>query len=165
MKVYKVKFPAALAPNDPAEMQDLLLKLISDANPENEQPDAPMDDIVPEGEDPVEVESEWELLEGGKAPKEKVADDEIDEDNDGIVVRRYEFYEYAGPYDAEHEPTSLFLDTDLPEPPVGELGAFLSANMVAAVLQPEAVPEPSTLLLSVSSIGWLVVGRKPRVSA
>jgi hypothetical protein len=53
----------------------MLCRLISDANPENEQPDIPLDDIVPEGDDPAEVESEWELLEGGKAPKEKVAED------------------------------------------------------------------------------------------
>ena len=159
MKVYKVKLPSSLAPNDPAEMQDLLARLISDANPENEQPDVPLDDIVPEGDDPIEIESEWELLEGGKAPKVKMQDDEIDEDNDGIVVRRYEFYEYTGPYDAEHEPTSIFLDTELLEPPVGELGAFLSANMVAAVLQQQVVPEPSSIVLGPCAGGLLACYR------
>ncbi|MEZ6068940.1 MAG: PEP-CTERM sorting domain-containing protein [Pirellulales bacterium] len=162
MKVYKVKLPASQAPDDPVAMQELLMQLISDANPENDQPDVPLNDIVPEGEDPAEVEAEWELLEGGAAPKEMMAEDDIDEENDGIVIRRYEFYKYTGPYDAEHEPTSLFLDTDLLEPPMGELGDFISANMVAAVLQPAGVPEPSTLLLGLTSVCWLLVVRRQR---
>lgn len=137
MKVYKVKLPASAAPDDPVEMQALLVRLISDANPENQQPDVPFDDIVPEGDDPAEVESEWELLEGGKAPKEKMNEDPIDEMNDKLIIRRYEFYEYTGAYDAEHEPITAFLDPgDLLEPPVGELGNFISANMVGAVLNP-----------------------------
>ncbi|TWT95431.1 hypothetical protein Pla108_35790 [Botrimarina colliarenosi] len=86
--------------------------------------------IVPE--DLGETETEWELLEGG------VMDEVEDELGDGkhAVVRRYEYYEYTGPYDEEHEPLSLFLDQDLPEPPEGELGQFISANMVAANLEP-----------------------------
>lgn len=165
MKVYKVKLPAALAPDNPAEMQDLLLKLISDANPENDQPDVPLNDIVPEGDDPIEIESEWELLEGGKAPKEKMHDDEIKENDDGLVVRRYEFYEYTGAYDAEHEPLSLFLDEDLPEPPVGELGKFLSSNMVAAVLQQQVVvPEPSAIVLAACGLVLCAGYRKLRTA-
>ena len=117
------------------------MKLISDANPENEQPDVPLNDIVPEGENPIEVESEWALLEGGGAPKEKVDEDPIDEENDKVIIRRYEFYEYTGVYDEEHEPITLFLDPgDLLEPPAGELGKFLSANMVAAVLNVDPAP-------------------------
>lgn len=159
MKVYKVKLPSALAPDNPAEMQDLLLALISDADSENDVPDVPLNDIVPEGEDPIEVESEWELLEGGSAPKEKMDEDNIDEDVDGIVVRRYEFYEYTGLYDEEHEPLSIFLDQDLAAPPAGELGAFLSANMVAAVLQQQVVPEPSAALLGLGGFGLLACRR------
>jgi hypothetical protein len=144
MKVFKVKLPASQAPADPAQMQALLLRLISDANAENEQPDVPLNDLVPEGDDPVEVESEWELLEGGKAPKEKVAEDEVDEDdpeNDKLIIRRYEFYKYTGLYDEEHEPITEFLDPgDLLEPPAGELGSFISSNMVAAVLNPIGLP-------------------------
>jgi hypothetical protein len=162
MKVFKVKLPASQAPADPAEMQALLLRLISDANPENEQPDVPLNDIVPEGDDPIEIESEWELLEGGKAPKEKVAEDAVDEDdpdNDKLIVRRYEFYEYTGPYDDEHEPTSLFLEDCCLEPPAGELGDFISANMVAAVLQP-VVPEPATVVLGLFGLAMLGIRRR-----
>jgi hypothetical protein len=134
MKVFKVKLDNA--PQDPAAMQDLLMQLISDADPGNEQADIPIDGIVPFGENAAEIETEWELLEGGAAPKEKMNEDEIDEQNDKTIIRRYEFYEYTGTYDAEHEPITLFLDPgDLLAPPAGELGDFISANMVAAVLQ------------------------------
>jgi hypothetical protein len=157
MKVYKVKLSASAAPDDPQEMQALLLRLISDANPENEQADVPLNDIVPEGEDPAEVESEWELLEGGKAPKDKVNDDAIDEMNDKLIIRRYEFYKYTGAYDAEHEPITAFLDPgNLLEPPAGELGNFISANMVGAVLNP--VPEPTTMSLGIG-LGMLLLVR------
>lgn len=87
--------------------------------------------IVPEDE--VETETEWELLEGGKM---KAAEDEVGE-NGKAIIRRYEYYKYTGPYDNEHEPTSLFLDEDMDAPPAGELGDFISANMVAANLEPE----------------------------
>ncbi|MEZ6190633.1 MAG: hypothetical protein R3C45_05000 [Phycisphaerales bacterium] len=134
MKVFKVKLDNA--PQDPAAMQNLLMQLISDADPGNEQADIPIDGIVPFGENAAEIETEWELLEGGAAPKEKMNEDEIDEQNDKTIIRRYEFYEYTGTYDAEHEPLTLFLDPgDLLAPPEGELGDFISANMVAAVLQ------------------------------
>ncbi len=101
-------------------------------------------DIVPE--DGVEVETEWELLEGGKM---KMAEDEVGE-NGKAVIRRYEYFKYTGAYDAEHEPLTLFLDTDLLEPPAGELGNFIAANMVAVNLV--AVPEPSTSALLLSGL-------------
>jgi hypothetical protein len=142
------------------------VRLISDANPENEQPDVPLDDIVPEGDDPIEIESEWELLEGGKAPKVKVQEDAVDEDdpdNDKLIIRRYEFYEYTGLYDEEHEPITEFLDPgDLLEPPAGELGKFLSSNMVASVLQPIAIPEPASAVLSLGFIVMLGWGARSR---
>ena len=91
--------------------------------------------IVPDGIG--ETETEWELLEGGLG-KMQEAEDDVPEDH-WAVIRRYEYYEYTGAYDAEHEPITLFLDPgDLLEPPVGELGQFISANMVAANL---AAPE------------------------
>jgi hypothetical protein len=107
------------------------------------------------------VESEWELLEGGSAPKEKVAEDDVDEgdqENDKLIIRRYEFYEYTGPYDDEHEPTSAFLEDCCLEPPPGELGPFISSNMVGAVLQPIAViPEPTTLVMLGLVVGVMLL--------
>jgi hypothetical protein len=90
--------------------------------------------IIPDGAG--EVESEWELLEGG-VDKEIRAGDKVPKDS-YAVIRRYEFFEYTGAYDEEHEPISLFLEEDMAEPPVDELGQFISANMVAANL---AAPE------------------------
>ena len=86
--------------------------------------------IIPDGAG--EVESEWELLEGGVG-KEIAAADDVPEGK-FAVIRRYEYFEYTGPYDDEHEPTSVFLDQEMPEPPGDELGPFISANMVAANL-------------------------------
>jgi hypothetical protein len=164
MKLYKIKLPASQAPDDPAEMQALLLRLISDANPGNDQPDVPLNDIVPEGEDPAEVEAEWELLEGGAVPKVKVNDDPIDEEdaeNDKLVIRRYEFYEYTGAYfEPEHEPNTRFLEEELLEPPDGELGIFLSSNMVAAVLEQNIIPEPATLTMVSIGLGTLMLVRR-----
>jgi hypothetical protein len=93
------------------------------------------DDIVPE--DAAETETEWELLERGMVD---AAEDQVREE-DKAIIRRYEFYKYTGDYTDEHEATSLF-DSDInPEPPVGELGDFISANMVAANLAPMVVVE------------------------
>ncbi len=87
--------------------------------------------IVPE--DAAETETEWELLEGGKMAQ---AEDEVPEGKKS-VIRRYEFYQYSGPYDPEeHEPlTNWNGDSD---PPANELGQFISANMVAANLEAPA---------------------------
>jgi len=63
--------------------------------------------MVPE--DSVEVETEWELLEGGKAPK--VKEDQV-QDTDKLIIRRYEFFEYTGPVTDENEPDFVFLDQD-----------------------------------------------------
>ena len=131
------------------------MELISDANPENEQPDEPLHNVVPFGDNPVEIETEWELLEGGRNPKQKVGEDEIeDPENPKRVIRRYEFYEYTGIYDVEHEPVTLFTETDLLLPPDGERGKFLSANMVAAVIQNAAaapIPEPASGAMMLST--------------
>lgn len=83
--------------------------------------------IVPEDE--VETETEWELLEGGAMEQ---AEDEVP-DGMKAVIRRYEFFAYTGPYDNEHEPISTW--DGIGDPPAGELGQFIAANMVAANLE------------------------------
>jgi hypothetical protein len=172
MKIYKVKLPESQAPNDPVEMQALLLRLISDANPENNKPDEPLNDIVPHGEDPIEVETEWELMEGGKAPREKVREDEIGE-SDKVVVRRYEFYEYIGQVNEDNEPISVWEDVGNPLDPgldvfddegnlvfAAERGDFISSNMVAAVLNP--IPEPTAAIAFAAGCGLLPLFRRRR---
>lgn len=93
------------------------------------------DDIVPEDE--AETETEWELLERGMVG---AAEDKV-RDQDKAVIRRYEFFKYTGTYDDEHEAISLFDSDVMAEPPVGELGDFISANMVAANLAPQVIVE------------------------
>jgi PEP-CTERM motif len=163
MKVFKTKLETV-----PDNLQDLLEQLISgDPNDPNYA------NIIPQGE--VETETEWELLEGGANPKEKMNEDPV-EDNDKVVIRRYEFYKYIGPVDEENEPASQWETLGNPLDPgldvldgggnvifAAERGDFISANMVAAVLAP-VVPEPSTLLLGMISFGLLCTRRK-RASA
>jgi hypothetical protein len=147
VKVFKIKLDYV-----PDDMQGLLERLIS-----GDPADSNFDGIAPQGE--TEVETEWELLEGGKNPKEKVDEDPL-EDSDKIVIRRYEFYKYIGAVDEENGPISLWEDIGNPLDPgldvldgdgnvlfAAERGDFISANMVAAVLGP-IVPEPSTLVVS-----------------
>jgi hypothetical protein len=51
--------------------------------------------------EPDEVETEWRILQTGGANDELVGGDERLEQGDEVVTRRYEFYEYSGPLDAE----------------------------------------------------------------
>lgn len=86
-------------------------------------------------------------------------DEDALEQSDKLIIRRYEFYEYTGQYDEEHEPITLFLDPgDLLEPPEGELGNFISSNMAAAVIG-NVVPEQSTTVLGLIGVGWLLLRR------
>jgi len=157
VKVFKVKLTTA--PQNEAEMQALLMDLMSG------------NAMVPE--DGTEIETEWELLEGGRNPKDKVDEDQIDEQNDKTIIRRYEFFEYAGVYDAEHEAVDPLLDTfgtiDGLDPNMipdgmggfGDLvGDFIAANMAAAVLNP--IPEPSSISLFLIGIGMMTVRRRSR---
>jgi len=90
--------------------------------------------LVPE--DISETETEWELLEHGMIADAK---DRIRDANQKAIIRRYEFFKYAGPYDSEHEPSTAFDGKVITVPPVGELGNFISANMVAANLAPQVI--------------------------
>ncbi len=164
MKVYKTKLE--IGPTNDQEMQDLL-ELLTSGDPN----DPDYANIIPQGE--IETESEWELLDGGKNPTEKMQEDEVG-DNDRIVIRRYEFYKYVGPVNEDNEPISLWEDIGNPLDPgldvlddlgnvvfAAERGDFISANMVAAVLAPAAVvPEPSTILLGLIGVGALLLTRR-----
>jgi len=113
------------------------------------------DGVVPEEE--IEVEVEWELLEGGfegEPGKQIEAEDEIGQ-NVVSILRRYEFYEYTGLYSEEHEPMSEYLGEG--DPPMGELGPFIVANMVAVNL---AVPEPTSVCLALIGAGLFLVVRR-----
>ena len=85
--------------------------------------------------------------------------------NAEAVIRRYEYYKYTGPYDpTDHSPLSAFTGGNLTEPPAGELGAFISANMVAANLA-APIPEPRTYALLLAGLCVLVFASRRRLNA
>lgn len=124
---------------DPVEMPDSIWMLVTET--ETEQP-TDLEDLVSGGPlaGEIEVETEWELLEGGVQEQH----DFEPGDASKSIVRRYDYYEFAGQYTGEHEPITVF-DPAIHNSPedVGELGPFIAANMVAVNL----VPEPATVLL------------------
>lgn len=82
--------------------------------------------IVPENAGETEVE--WELLETGN-PND--LEDNVPAGMES-VIRRYEFYQYTGPYSDEHEADTAWGGEG--DPPASELGQYIGANMVAANL-------------------------------
>jgi hypothetical protein len=106
-----------------------------------------LDDLVSDGvlvpHEETETEIEWEFLAGGE-----MFELEADVPEAGkSIVRRYEYFKYTGPYSDEHEPTAPKWDGVGDFPPTA--GAFIAANMVAVNF---AIPEPSTVLLALTSI-------------
>lgn len=107
MKIYVTEDP------EPAELDHLL----------SEDPRVP--------QEPAEVEMEWELLQSEKG-KDRHSEHgaQIGEGNES-VTRRYEFYEYTGPYDAE---THEALPSSDSNPQEGEVGNYIGAQMAAVNL-------------------------------
>jgi len=128
----------------PADLNELI-----SYDPNNLDPKMPS--VAPQL--PSEVETEWELLSDDSVGDIQPPDMMID-NNQGAVVRRFEYYKYTGQYDEVHLPTSSFTGG---QPDPAELGDFMMANMVAANLQ---VPEPSSLLLFFPTLALLA--RTPR---
>jgi hypothetical protein len=108
---------------------------------------ADLDDLLSGGPlaGELEVETEWELLEGGLAAP--IEHDFEPDDASRSVIRRYEYFQYTGGYfEPEHEPKSAW--DGIGDPPANELGDFIAANMVAVNL----VPEPSTIALLLTAV-------------
>jgi hypothetical protein len=119
-----------------------------------------LDDLVSGGPfaGEIEIETEWELLEGGLAAP--IEHDFEPDDASRSVIRRYEYFAYTGAYfEPEHEPNSSW--DGLSEPPANELGDFIAANMVAVNL----VPEPSAIAILFTALGLIAVRRKPTTAA
>lgn len=128
---------------EPAELDHLLLG----------------DPAVPDGSEPAEVEVEWLLLQAGKDGADELDSglDDLAADSES-VTRRYEFYKYTGPYDAEGE--ALVENPDQDPSAVGE---FIGAQNAALNLAP-FVPEPGTgVLLGIGSLVTLSVRRRQQV--
>lgn len=117
MKIYVTESP------EPAELDHLLSE----------------DDRVPD--EPAEVEMEWELLQSEKGQVRNSEHGAQVGEGDESVTRRYEFYEYTGPYDAESHEARPEHDSDpLPE----EIGNYIGAQMAAVNLSDPIVVTTTT---------------------
>jgi hypothetical protein len=110
--------------NRPVELRDLVA----------DDPDDPDDENWTNGE-PDEVETEWHILQTefskpGEGNDELLGANEELPDGDEVVTRRYEFYEYAGPYDEE---TNEILCDEYPDPlPAPECAVELVGNYIGS---------------------------------
>jgi hypothetical protein len=104
------------------------------------------DDRVPESE--TETEIEWELIQSEQGvPHKSEHGGQIKEGNKS-VTRRYEFYEYVGPYDAETHEAKPDSDSN---PLPGEVGNYIGAQMAAVNLEPAIVVTTTTTTTTSSS--------------
>ncbi|BBO33418.1 PEP-CTERM sorting domain-containing protein [Lacipirellula parvula] len=118
----------------------------------------PGDPGVPDGSEPTEVEIEWQLLQDGKDGVGEVDSgfDDLAADSES-VTRRYEFYSYIGPYDAEGEATE-----ENPGLNLEFVGDFMGSQNAALNLAPFAIPEPGSLVLLGISLAGLAGARRLR---
>lgn len=83
--------------------------------------------------------------------------------NAAAILRRYEFYKYAGPYDEDtHEAKPIGNDSN---PAADDIGIYLGAQNGAVNLNLAAVPEPESyalLLAGLSVVGMAVRHRRSR---
>jgi len=77
------------------------------------------------------------------------------------IIRRYEFFKYAGPYDDETHEAKVFSDS---HPLASELGAYIGAQNGAVNLNVAAIPEPRTyaMMLAGLSVLGLALRRRQR---
>jgi hypothetical protein len=76
--------------------------------------------------------------------------------NAASIVRRYEFFKYAGPYDPENHEAQPFGNDSNPDPL--DIGIYLGAQNGAVNLA--AVPEPATYALLLAGLSIVAVGAR-----
>ena len=118
----------------------------------------PGDPGVPDGSEPAEVEVEWQLLQAGKNGLDEV-DSGLNDlgANSQSITRRYEFYKYTGPYDADGE---ALIENAAANP--SAVGEFLGAQNAALNLDAFDVPEPGALALLGIGLTTIVTQRRRR---
>lgn len=149
VKVYSFENP------DPVRLEDLIFGM------------GPVDQALAE---PPEIE--WQLLQVDNAHPVGPGNGQLENDNPNpggdAVVRRYEFYSYAGAYSAEHEALPTFGDSQAnscvydpancdPNLPI-DVGTFLGAQNAAVNLNGPAaalIPEPETYAMMLAGLGLL----------
>jgi hypothetical protein len=112
------------------------------------------DDRVPD--EPAEVEIEWVLLQA-EVGKQIEAEHKVQVgEGDESVTRRYEFYEYAGPYDPEDHEARPEHDSD---PAEGEVGNYIGSQMGAVNLDaPVVTTTTTTISTSSTTLGTPICG-------
>ncbi|MCX6598716.1 MAG: PEP-CTERM sorting domain-containing protein [Acidobacteria bacterium] len=106
------------------------------------------DPIVPHTESETEVEWVLQQFDPGNPDANELASEGKLGNNKVSIIRRYEFYKYAGAYDPEsHE--ALCAGGSCSTPSGGDLGQYIGAQMAAINLGAQAgpVPEPASLAL------------------
>lgn len=79
------------------------------------------------------------------------------------VLRRYEFFEFTGSYDAETHEAKFAAGFGDSRPGPGDVGAFIGAQNAQLNLAP--VPEPASgalWLAGLGTLGWTIRRRRPR---
>ena len=79
--------------------------------------------------------------------------------NAASILRRYEFYAYAGEYDSETHEALVSSDSN---PLDSEIGTYLGAQNGAVNLNVAAVPEPETYALMLAGLGLLSLAARRR---
>ena len=125
----------------------------------------------------AEVETEWSIFQmppAGQPGANEVLEKDLElADADQAVIRRYEFYKYAGSLNPDGSGEVMCDGPDVPGhrcdtpfgdvPGINDLGDFAGAQMAGVNLQ--AVPEPGTFaLMSTGLAGLGAFGRRRRAS-
>lgn len=139
VKVYTTEY------DEPVKLEDLV-----GGNPKVEQ---------------AETEIEWQLLQvefskPGSGQLESGLSVPVGP-NAASIVRRYEFFKYAGPYDQNYEATPYGNDSN---PMPDDIGIYLGAQNGAVNLNVAAIPEPQSyamLLAGLGIVGLLARHRRP----
>ena len=108
------------------------------------------------------TEMEWQLLQKDPGnPKSGILElgGDVLNPKAEAVVRRYEFYEYIGSYTPDEHEAKPLLGDSMADP--SEIGAFIGAQNVQALLAP--VPEPETYAMLLAGLGLLGFAARRRM--